>query len=94
VIIRWTPTALHDLQSAHDYVASDKPDAAADIAEHLLEAIDALARHPHMGRKGRVAGTRELIVRPYVIVYRVRADAIELVAILHTARRWPDSFQS
>jgi toxin ParE1/3/4 len=94
VIIRWTPTALHDIQSAHDYVASDKPDAAVGVVEELLEAIDALTRHPQMGRRGRVAGTRELIVRPYVIVYRVRGEAIELVAILHTARRWPDSFQS
>jgi addiction module RelE/StbE family toxin len=92
VIVRWTPTALRDLESLHDYVAADKSDAAVRMVEHLLDAIDALARHPHMGRKGRVAGTRELIERPYVIVYRAQESAIELLAILHTARRWPESF--
>jgi toxin ParE1/3/4 len=45
-----------------------------------------------MGRKGRVAGTREFIVSPFVVAYRVKKDAIEVMAIIHGARRWPDSF--
>jgi addiction module RelE/StbE family toxin len=92
MIVRWTPTALRDLESLHGYVAEDKPRAAAATVEGILSGIDALARHPEMGRKGRVAGTRELIVSPYIVAYRITKGAIEIVAIIHAARRWPDSF--
>jgi toxin ParE1/3/4 len=44
-----------------------------------------------MGRIGRVPGTRELIVggTPWIIVYRVRADAVEIIRVLHGAQKWP-----
>jgi addiction module RelE/StbE family toxin len=90
--IRWTGTALRDLESVHAYIGQDKPDAAASTVERILAAIEALIRYPEIGRKGRVSGTRELVVPPFVIVYRPRRDLIELIAVLHGARRWPDSF--
>ena len=42
--------------------------------------------------QGRVAGTRELVIAPFVIVYRVRKMTIDILAIIHSARRWPESF--
>jgi addiction module RelE/StbE family toxin len=92
VTIRWTPTGLRDLESLHAWVAENSPTAAAATVEKILEAIAALERHPDLGRKGRVAGTRELIVRPFVVAYRVNEAAIEILSVLHGARRWPDSF--
>jgi toxin ParE1/3/4 len=92
VTVRWTPTALRDLQSLYDYVADDNATAAAGVVEHLLGAIETLERHPSIGRGGRVGGTRELIVNPYVVAYRVHESVIELLGIIHGARRWPDSF--
>jgi addiction module RelE/StbE family toxin len=93
---RWTPTGLRDLESLHVYLAQDSEhaneEAAAKIVERILAGLEALERFPAMGRKGRVAGTRELIVSPFVVAYRVKKDAIEVVAIIHGARRWPDSF--
>ena len=62
------------------------------MVDAVLTRIESLARHPEMGRKGRVSGTRELVVAPYVVAYRVRRTTIEIVAIIHGARRWPDSF--
>jgi toxin ParE1/3/4 len=92
VTVRWTPTALRDLESLYDYVADDSVTAAAGIVEHVLDAIGALERHPSMGRRGRVAETRELIVNPYIVAYRLHESVIELLGIIHGARRWPDSF--
>jgi toxin ParE1/3/4 len=92
MIVRWSPTALRDLESLHEYVAADSRPAAATTVERILSGIDALSRHPEMGRKGRVAGTRELIVTPYIVAYRIKHGALEIVAIVHAARRWPDSF--
>ncbi|MGA2592684.1 MAG: type II toxin-antitoxin system RelE/ParE family toxin [Bryobacteraceae bacterium] len=91
-MIRWTPTGLRDLQSLHAYIAEDSQDAAATTVERINAALEAVQRFPEMGRKGRVAGTRELVVSPFVIAYRVKKDAIEVVAIIHGARRWPDKF--
>ena len=90
--VRWTPTALRDLESLHAYIGDDNQEAAAAAVEKILSVIEALQRHPEMGRKGRVAGTREVILSPYVIAYCVKKGAIELLGILHGARRWPDSF--
>jgi toxin ParE1/3/4 len=90
--VRWSPTALRDIESLHSYVADDSLSAAIAAVERILSAIDALSRYPEMGRAGRVTGTRELIVFPYLIAYRLKGGAIEIVAILHGSRRWPDSF--
>jgi len=94
--VRWTPVGLRDLASLHAYVAEySEPasdEAAAKIVERILSGLEALARFPAMGRKGRVAGTRELVVSPFIVAYRVKKDAIEVVAIIHGARRWPASF--
>ena len=90
--IRWTDTALQDLESLHAYVAQDSDNAAAKIVTRILAGLDAVKRFPGMGRKGRVAGTRELVIPPFIVVYRVKKDAVELLAIIHGARRWPDPF--
>jgi toxin ParE1/3/4 len=54
-------------------------------------AASQLAEYPLVGRAGRVPGTRELLVlgTPYLLAYRVKADAIEILRVLHGARRWP-----
>ena len=47
-----------------------------------------------MGRAGRVKGTRELVISktPYIAVYRIIAEAIVVLRILHGAQQWPDEF--
>lgn len=92
MIVRWTPTALRDLESLHDYIAEDHAAAAGTIVDSILDGIAALGRHPEMGRAGRVAGTRELVIAPYVAAYRARRTDIEVVVIIHGARRWPHRF--
>lgn len=90
--LRWTPLAAGHLESVHEFVARDSPSAADDTIERILSAVDVLERHPHIGRKGRVPRTRELVVTgtPFLFAYRVKADQIEILAVLHGARRWPE----
>ncbi|MEP7354309.1 MAG: type II toxin-antitoxin system RelE/ParE family toxin [Acidobacteriota bacterium] len=90
--LRWTPTALRDLVSLHKYIAADDPDAAARFVARIEEGVNLLPTQPDMGRRGRVARTREFVVPPYVVVYRVRGTEVAVIALIHTARRWPDSF--
>ena len=90
--VRWTRTALRDLDSVHSYISEENATAALDVVETLLKGIAALIRNPQMGRLGRVAGSRELVIAPYVIAYRSRKSMIEILAIIHGSRRWPDYF--
>jgi hypothetical protein len=43
-------------------------------------------------RPGRVANTRELVIRrtPYIVPYRVKGEVVQIITILHSAQRWPD----
>ena len=90
--VRWTPTSLRDLDSLHSYISEDSATAALQLVETLLKGIATLTRNPQMGRTGRVAGSRELVIAPYVIAYRSRKSVIEILGIIHGARRWPDAF--
>jgi plasmid stabilization system protein ParE len=49
---------------------------------------------PYAGRIGRVGGPREAIVpgTAYIVAYRILEDAIHVLAILHGAQQWPESF--
>jgi len=71
------------------YIASDNPTAAARTIDRVERLADLLARVPFAGRRGRVVGTREMVVPglPYIVIYRVRRDAIEIVSVVHGARR-------
>jgi len=54
----------------------------------MCARIERLVACPSLGRSGEVAGTRELVVAPYVVVYRVRDEVIEIVQIWHGAQDW------
>ena len=89
--IVWSPRAVKHLAHLREYIARDNPNAANRIASALLEAVERLARLPNLGRPGRVADTRELVVpgTPYIIPYRLRGDRLEVVAVFHARQKWP-----
>jgi toxin ParE1/3/4 len=92
--IVWSPTARRHLAAIRAHVASHDPRAADATMRAIRNAIRRLPRFPRLGRAGRVQNTRELVVpgTPYIVVYGVSSDVVELYAVLHGARRWPDHF--
>jgi toxin ParE1/3/4 len=92
--VRWTRRALRSLEALAEYIAKDRPSAAERMVERIRDAVDLLAKNPDLGRAGRVPSTRELIVggTPFIVPYRIREDVVEIIAIFHAARRWPDRF--
>lgn len=96
MIIRWLDEALNDLQSLRHYIAQDNLAAAIKIVKKILKAIDRLSVQPSMGRPGRVANTRELVISgtPFIVPYRVKNKAIEILRVFHCAMQWPDDIGS
>lgn len=92
--VRWLRAALANLDAEAEYIAEDNPGAAGRVVQKILRAVDLLRKNPALGRAGRVAGTRELVVgeTPYIIPYRVREDAVEILRVFHAARKWPAKF--
>lgn len=92
--LRWTTPALRDLEAIGDYIARDNPAAADRVVTRILDQAELIAAHPHAGRTGRVPGTREAVISdtPFILPYRVREEAVEVLAVFHGARQWPENF--
>lgn len=90
-VIVWAQLAENDLDAIEDYIALDKPQAAIDAIDTIEAKVQMLKLFPDMGKRGRVRGTRELVAAPlpYVVVYRVIGDRIEIARVLHGAQQWP-----
>ena len=89
--IRWTPAAAADLQHISDYLKDHHPRYRRPTMRKLYESIRSLKTLPHSGRPGREEGTREILFPPlpYVAVYRVKEQSIEVVRIYHAAQDRP-----
>lgn len=93
--IVWTRRANRHLRSAYEYWAHEQSvDAAEKMLDRIFAAVELLANHTEIGREGRAPGTRELVLRPtpFLVAYRVHRQGIEIVALLHGARKWPANF--
>jgi toxin ParE1/3/4 len=93
--IVWTRKASRHLRAAYDYWAGERSPAAADeMLDRIFNAVEILLRFPDTGRPGRIAGARELVISPtpFIAAYRIRRGKIEILSLLHGARKWPDRF--
>ena len=92
--IIWEEDALRDLRHIRRHIAKDKPAAARQVARRIQEAARLLADYPEIGRTGRVADTRELVITdtPYIAAYQVAGDAVLILRVLHGAQQWPEQF--
>jgi toxin ParE1/3/4 len=93
--IIWTKLALSDLEAAYGYIFDDNPTAAESVIGKVEKILESLKLHPEMGRSGRMAGTRELMVpsSPFIIPYRIKGKEIQILAFMHSSRRWPEKFR-
>ena len=88
--LEWTEVALADRESIYDYIESDNPRAALALDERFHNRAARLENFPHLGRPGRVANTRELVVhKNYVLVYEIEGEIVRILRVLHTSRLWP-----
>ena len=86
--IRWTPAALSDMKSISDFLREHHPNYRQPTMRRLYDTIRSLKTFPHRGRPGQEESTRELIFSPlpYIAVYRVKEESIEVLHIYHGAQ--------
>ena len=91
--VKWLAKALVNLTDEADYIAKESPANAKAFFTHILASVEQLKEHPHphLGRAGRVSGTRELVIThyPYIVPYRIKNGCVEILRVFHTARAWP-----
>jgi len=90
--VKWLKWALRNLEQARNYVFQDNPTAAQELILKIQNAANQLQKYPFMGKNGRVEGTKELIISnsPYILIYRVKEESVEVLRILHTSKRYPE----
>jgi toxin ParE1/3/4 len=89
--VRWSLPAAEDLERICDRIERDNPPAARRVARTVYDACEQLKDFPHLGRaSSRLTGRRELVVSPlpYVVVYQVTDQAVEISRIFHGAQDW------
>ncbi len=89
-----SPRYFRRLGDIHERIVADNPAAAGHMIERIRAAVGRLAASPNIGRPGRVADTRELVitVTPYIVPYRVKGELVQIITVLHSTQRWPDRF--
>jgi toxin ParE1/3/4 len=88
--VRWTGPAADDLTSIKRYLQWNYPQFAEPTVRAIHKRIRSLSASPNRGRPGQRSGTRELPLTPlpYVVVYAVRPNAVEILHIHHGAQDW------
>ena len=88
-------SAEADLEAIVSYVAKDNPQAAICLGRALVAALRSLEAFPQLGRivpEFNQESLREIVRRPYRIIYRVNdaAERIEVIRFWHGARGEPE----
>lgn len=95
--VYWSMEATRCLREIVAYIAQDSPTAARKVAARLLRRSRQLNVPPLMGR--RMAeypddDLRELLERPYRLIYCVTAQGIEIVTVKHYRQRLPQDVRA
>jgi len=92
--LRYTPRARLDLAELHDHIAQENPQIARRVVSLIRKEAEKILLNPGIGRSGRVEGTRELVIGryPFIVTYTVAVNEIQVLAVVHTSRLWPESF--
>jgi plasmid stabilization system protein ParE len=89
--VRWSMPGAEDLEHICEWIERDNPEAASRVAQTIYDECARLKDFPNLGRASRrMAGRRELIFAPlpYIVVYQVKQDAVEISRIFHGAQDW------
>ncbi|MEH7440523.1 type II toxin-antitoxin system RelE/ParE family toxin [Neobacillus drentensis] len=89
VELRWSESAVYDLEEICNYIANDSEEYAKSFARRIIDMIETIAAFPYSGRivpefnEGKI---REKVFLNYRIIYLINTDKMDIVRIIHNAR--------
>ena len=90
--VHWTHTAIEHLLAIYEHIAQDTPLYAQRMIDRLTRRSEQIAAFPRSGRmvpEYEAPDLREVIERPYRIIYRIKTDQIDILAVVHGAQLLP-----
>ncbi len=93
-MVVWSIPARKDLKNIYDYISLDSEYYAKKVSEEFLSKIEKLSTFPNMGRivpELELPQVRELIIYSYRIIYELREENIEILAIVHGKQDFPNT---
>ncbi|MGL5839809.1 MAG: type II toxin-antitoxin system RelE/ParE family toxin [Sphingorhabdus sp.] len=86
----WRLSAADQLDDIIGYIADRSPIASYELEARVKLAAERLCESPFIGRPGRLAGTREMIVHPnYIMIYTVSETFVTVLRVLHARQQYP-----
>ena len=93
MIVHWTNTAVEHLLAIYEYIARDSPVYAQRMVDKLTWRSEQIATFPLSGRmvpEYEADDIREIIEKPYRIIYRIKPEQIDVLAVIHGAQLLPE----
>lgn len=87
--VHWTENAQGHLDAIHAYIAQDSPEYARRMVDRLTKRSQQIAAFPHSGRtvfEYRLDQIREVIEGAYRLIYYIKPDQIDVLAVVHCSR--------
>jgi len=87
--VHWTDTAQGHLDAVHRYIAQNSPEYAKRMVDRLTRRSQQIGDFPQSGRvvpEYQLDQIREVIEGPYRIIYDIKPDQIDVLAVVHAAR--------
>jgi len=95
-MVKWTSTAKMDLKKIFDYIAEDSKYYARRVAQDIVKKTEALNDLPEIGRivpEINDKKIRELIIYSYRLIYEVKDDDVDILAIIHGKRDFFSAYE-
>jgi len=94
--VYWTDRAKARLKNIQQYIAEDSPQAALKVVDRITSRSQQLIDLPHSGslvREYHRDDVRELLEKPYRIIYKIKPDQIDVLTVMHYRQVLPQDIQ-
>ena len=94
--VYWTLNAIKHLTNIYEYIALNSPTYARIMVDRITQRSEQISTQPFSGRKVpeyEAEDIRELIEKPYRIIYRLKQDQIDVLAVIHGAQLLPEEIE-
>jgi len=91
--VRFSSEARAKLRAIHAYLAAEAPQHADALIDRLTRRAELIGNFPYSGRtvpEYRQESVREVLERPYRIIYRIKADEVEIATVMHCRQLLPE----